>query len=196
LNRAAPACLKRLTTVQPLAPSSIHFFDVGEHSGFVEERGRSVDTEHNFELAPVLGRHPVRLLACGRRTSSALISSDCGITSPSARAVLRLTNHSMVVGSTARSVSARGGSGVFDTCQVKPAPDSEPPPQPRWGYFAIQYSISVCVSFKPALPSDTPVDRTNPFIAANFPVPPRIWPTATVERFPAASAWPIVLEWL
>src|SRR5436190_23062837 len=54
------------------------------------------------------------------------------------------------------------------------------------GYFAIQYSISACVSLKPALPSDTPIDRTNPFIAANFPVPPRICPTSTVVRLPAA----------
>jgi len=68
--------------------------------------------------------------------------------------------------------------------------------KPSLRYFAIQYSISVWVSLKFALPSDTPVDRTNPFIAANLPVPPKIWPTPTVVRFPAGSAWPIVLEWL
>ena len=60
--------------------------------------------------------------------------------------------------------------------------------KPRRGYFAIQYSISAWVSLNPALPSDAPFDRTNPFIAANLPVPPRICPTAMLVRLPAASA--------
>jgi hypothetical protein len=52
----------------------------------------------------------------------------------------------------------------------------------RGSYFAIKYSISICVSFTPALGSAEVIVRTIPWIPANLPVPLVMTPTVVAVR--------------